>query len=117
MNVLVDALYINPTLSLMQVPKHWNIELVIEYSKNKFACELLNGLVHDDAYKVLNDVIYYKDRIFLVPKSNLNKKILEADHDAPLAGHLGFLKTYKKVREWFSWKGLKNILLGHNVRE
>ena len=34
-------------------------------------------------------------------------KILRATHDAPLAGHPRYLKTYKQVREQFSWKGLK----------
>ena len=41
----------------------------------------------------------------------LKRKILEAAHDAPVAGHPGFLKTYWKVREIFTWKGLKDDVL------
>ena len=37
-------------------------------------------------------------------------------HDAPLAGHPGFFKTYRQIRERFSWKGLKDDVLQH-VRE
>jgi hypothetical protein len=88
----------------------------VEYSKNKFACELMDHSVQDDRYKVVDDIIYYKDRIYLVPESTLKEKIMEAMHDAPLAGHLGYFKTYRKIRERFTWKGLKDDVLKH-VRE
>jgi hypothetical protein len=52
----------------------------------------------------------------LVPESGLKKKIMQASHDSPLAGHQGFLKTYRQIRERFSWKGLKDDVLKH-VRE
>ena len=65
---------------------------MVEYSKDKFACELLDGQIQDDRYRVIDDIIYYKNKIFLVPESSLKKKILQASHDSPLAGHQGFLK-------------------------
>ena len=49
---------------------------MVEYSKDKFACELLDGQIQDDRYWVIDDIIYYKNKIFLVPKSSLKKKIL-----------------------------------------
>ena len=76
----------------------------------------MDGHIHDDRYKVVNDIIYYKDRIYLVPESKLKQKILKHMHDSPLAGHLGFLKTYRSMRERFSWKGLKGDVLQY-VRE
>jgi hypothetical protein len=45
--------------------------------------------------------------------SSLKKKILAAVHDSPLAGHQGFFKTYRQVRERFSWKGLKKDVMRH----
>jgi hypothetical protein len=48
----------------------------VGYSKNKFTCELLNGLVQDDKYSIVDDIIYYKGGIYLVPESGLKKKIL-----------------------------------------
>jgi hypothetical protein len=47
----------------------------------------------------------------LVPDSGLKKKILATIHDSPLAGHHGFFKTYKQIRERFSWKGLKQDVM------
>ena len=65
---------------------------------------------------MINDVIYYKDRIYLVPESKLKEQITQAAHDSPLAGHPGYLKTYRAIRERFSWKGLEDEVLRH-VRE
>ena len=58
MNVVASALSRNPTISLMHVPNDWKSQLATKYSKDKYACEVLDGLVHDDLFKVLNDIIY-----------------------------------------------------------
>eukprot|EP00253_Pinus_taeda_P024182 PITA_24182 len=67
----------------------------------------------DIEYKVVDEIINYRDRIFFTEGSQLKKKILRASHDSPLAGHRGFTKTYKAIRERFSWKGLKEDVLQH----
>jgi hypothetical protein len=53
-------------------------------------------------YRVLDDVIFYKDRIYFVPESTLKEKILKANHNSPLAGHQGYFKMYGQIRERFS---------------
>jgi hypothetical protein len=116
-NVVADTLSRRPaTFSMMEISTDWKSILLVEYSKNTFACELMEGIIQDDRYKVVDDIIYYKDRIYLVPESTLKDKILRAVHDTPLAGHPGYLKTYRQVRERFSWKGLKEDVLQY-VRE
>ena len=76
-NVVTDALSRKPTIcSLEQISADWRAQLLVEYSKNTFACEIMDGHIHDDRYKVVNDIIYYKDQIYLVPESNLKQKIL-----------------------------------------
>eukprot|EP00253_Pinus_taeda_P005619 PITA_05619 len=113
-NVVADALSRRPaTLSLMSLDTDWRTRLLVEYSKDRFACEVLDGQVADDRYKVVDEIIYYRDRIFLTEGSQLKKKILQASHDSPLVGHQGFTKTYRAIRERFSWKGLKEDVLQH----
>jgi hypothetical protein len=113
-NVVADALSrMPPTLSLMDISEDWKSLLLVEYSNNKLACEVFDGQVTDDRYIVVDDAIYYKDRIYLVPGSHIRQKIMQAAHDSPLAGHQGFLKTYKQVRERFTWKNLKGDILKH----
>jgi hypothetical protein len=64
--------------------------------QKKFSCEVLDGQVVDDRYWVLDDVILYKDQIYLVPESTLKGNILKVCHDSPTTGHQGYLKTYRK---------------------
>jgi hypothetical protein len=43
-NIVVDALSRKPTTcSLMEISADWKSHLLVEYSKNKFACELMDG--------------------------------------------------------------------------
>jgi hypothetical protein len=113
-NIVADPLYRRPmTCSLIEISADWKSHLLVEYSKDKFTCEILDGKVHDNRYKVIDDVIFYKDRVYVVPGSGLRKKILTVVHDSPLAGHQGFFKTYTQVRERFSCKGLKHDVMRH----
>jgi hypothetical protein len=98
---------------MMDICTDWKAHLLVEYSKNKFSCEVLDGQVVDDRYRVLGDVIFYKDRIYLVPESTLKGKVLKVCHDSPIVGHHGFFKTYRQIRERFSWKGLKDNVPRH----
>eukprot|EP00253_Pinus_taeda_P031866 PITA_31866 len=82
----------------------------IEYVKGK------KNMVADDRYRVVDEIIYYRDRIFLTEGSQLKKKIPQASHDSPLVGHQGFSKTYRAIRERFSWNGLEEDILQH-IRE
>lgn len=62
---------------------------------------------------MVDDIIFYKDRIYLVPESNLKEKILRTTHDTPLVRHPGYFKTYRQIREKFSWKGLEDVVSRH----
>jgi hypothetical protein len=113
-NAVVDALSRRQEMcSLSEISADWKSELLVEYSKSKFACEVMDNSVQDDRYKVVDDIIYYKDCIYLVLESTLKEKIMKSMHDTPLAGHPGYFKTYKQIRERFSWKGIKDDVLRH----
>jgi hypothetical protein len=86
---------------------------IVYGSHLQFACQLLDEQVQDEDFKVINDLIYYKDRIFLVSGLAFKAKLLQACHDSPMAGHQGINKTYRQVRERFSWKGLKEDVIRH----
>ena len=113
-NVVADALSRRPaTLSLISLDIDWRARLLVEYSKDRFACEILDEQVVDDRFRVIDEIIYYRDWIFLTEGSQLKKNIVHASHDSPLAGHQGFTKTYRAIRERFSWKDLKEDVLQH----
>jgi hypothetical protein len=113
-NIVADALSRRPSVYAMtDISVDWKVHLLVEYSKNHFACQLMDGQIQDDNFRVIDDIIYYKGRIFLVPESTFKAKILQACHDSPMAGHQGIGKTYRQVRERFSWKGLKEDVMSH----
>jgi hypothetical protein len=81
-NIVADALSRRPVAcSLMEISANWKSHLLVVYSKSKFACEVMDGKIQDDRYKVIDDVIFYKDRVYLVLDSGLRKKILTIVHD------------------------------------
>ena len=85
----------------MDIAKNWKDMLLVEYAKDKFACDVLDGIMGDDTYRILNGLIYYKGRIYLVQYSKLKYKVLQEAHDSPLADHPGIFKTYRKIRKMF----------------
>ena len=87
-NVVVDALFRRPSISLMDVVENWRATLEVEYAEDKFSCEIFDWTNHDDRYKVLEVIIYYKDRIYLVPSSSLKEKVLKRAYDSSLECHL-----------------------------
>jgi hypothetical protein len=95
-NAVADALSRRPSIfSMFGMSVDWKEHLIVEYAKDQFACQLLDGKIQDDNFRVINDLIYYKGRIFLVPGSALKAKILHACHNSPVAGHQGISKTYR----------------------
>ena len=74
-NVVANALSRRPSISLMDVVENWKAILEVEYGKGKFSCEIFDGSNHDDRYKVLEGIIYYKYRIYLVHGSSLKDEI------------------------------------------
>jgi hypothetical protein len=95
-NAVADALSRRPSIFAMSgMSVDWKDHLIVEYAKDQFACQLLDGQIQDDNFRVMKDLIYYKRRIFLVPGSSLKAKILHACHNSPIAGHQGISKTYR----------------------
>jgi hypothetical protein len=95
-NVVVDALSRRPSIFAMSgMSVDWKEHLIVEYAKDQFTCQLLDGKIQDDNFRVINDLIYYKGQIFLVPGSALKDKILHACHNSPVAGYKGIGKTYR----------------------
>ncbi|UYV71040.1 hypothetical protein LAZ67_8001511, partial [Cordylochernes scorpioides] len=66
----------------------------------------------ESGYKIIDRILYRKNYdpmgkpwLLVVPKQ-MRVDILSEAHDAPMAGHLGFAKTYDRVRRKYFWPGL-----------
>ena len=54
-----------------------------------------------------NDSLWYKDRLYICKESQLKQKVLLELQTSLIGGHLGFLKTYHRIKKEFFWEGLK----------
>ena len=61
-----------------------------------------------DTFGWRNDSLWYKDHLYTCKNSQLKQNILLELHTSPLGGHLGFLKTYHRVKKEFFWDGVKS---------
>lgn len=67
-------------------------------------------------FKLFHGVLYRQNYhpngrkwVPVVPRT-LRRPILEAYHDAATAGHLGFAKTYERIRSLYFWPGLSTCV-------
>lgn len=64
---------------------------------------------------MVNGILYRKadtsagDRLLVVPKG-MREDVILAAHHAPTAGHMGFKRTFNKVRARYWWRGMKESI-------
>lgn len=61
------------------------MSIIVEYAKDAFATNILEGHLRDDRVRVRKGMILYKNRIYLVSGSKVKENIIVVLHDMPLA--------------------------------
>ena len=65
-----------------------------------------------------NELLFYKGRLYL-GSSNQTLKTLVLQHESPLGGHFGYLKSFHRLKKDFYWYGmgkdLKNLVKEYDV--
>lgn len=105
-----------PNLSELQEEDTYNANLKLALmNRNNTLSAAINRQAKN--YKIIEDVLYKKNpsgrgfpNLLVVPQS-LRNQVLYQFHDDPLQGaHLGFTKTFHKIKDRFFWFGmLKDI--------
>ena len=55
-------------------------------------------------------LLYYEDRVYILPNKKLQEQLLNDNHDVPIARHPGVFKTYKLLNCHYWWPSqLKDI--------
>jgi hypothetical protein len=116
-NGAADALSRRPATEAMlcsvssSVPQ-WLIKVLDSYNQDPQAQKILTELVvqqdNSAPYSIQSGIIRYKGRVWVGNDSHLQHNIIAALHDSPLGGHSGFVVTYQRVKQLFSWKGMKD---------
>ncbi|GFV47652.1 transposon Ty3-I Gag-Pol polyprotein [Trichonephila clavipes] len=111
---------------------HWGPEEVEAFNSLKkapFTSDPVLGMYDERVQKsILMQAVRYRScprRIFdpdgklwlpVIPK-HLRADILRHFHDAPTAGHLGFAKTYDRIRKRFYWPGCTEMSFAARAEE
>jgi hypothetical protein len=70
-NMVAVALSRRPSVYAMtDISVDWKAHLLVEYSKNKFAFEVMDGQVIDDNFRIMDDIIYYKGQFSWFPNQS-----------------------------------------------
>lgn len=80
--------------------------------KKDMFCEIVYYIFKDTKYK---PILITKSRI--IPQTeNEILKILEDNHNSKLAGHSGFIRTYKRIKEHYKWESMKKDIKNYIKR-
>ena len=71
-----------------------------------FIQKLQHDLSSSNTFRWKYDLQWYKDLLYIGNISQLKQKVLFEFHSL-IGGHLGFLKTYHRVKKYLFWDGLK----------
>lgn len=119
-----DTLSRNPVEEETEVPETYlavatSMDLAAEQKKDPELAKMIsnNSTQATNTFKVNNGVLFRKNFdpdgktwLPVIPK-HLRADILRHFHDEPTAGHLGFAKTYDRIRKRFYWPGMyRNVV-------
>ena len=83
----------------------WIDELKASYQSDPTMLSLLQKLqdnpIKPKFFSLHNGLILFKGRVYLSSACGLKPKVLQMVHDSPLGGHLGFLKSYHRLKQDF----------------
>jgi hypothetical protein len=84
----------------------WLDEIRVEYAKDSESNSIINNLDQNPKFEWKNDILWYKNKIYLIPSSKFKMKVLRESHSSPTSRHVDFFKTYYNARQSFYWKGM-----------
>lgn len=116
-NGAADALSRRPSselFSLSSATPQWMLQVMEGYMGDDQARELLVALTvspNDSGHYTVNSgIIRYKGRVWVGNNIHLQQQIMLALHDSPVGGHSGFLVTYRRIKQIFSWPSMKTMV-------
>jgi hypothetical protein len=59
-------------------------------------------------YTWKNEELCYKGHLYLKQQLAFKSRVLSELHSFPIVGHLGFHKTYERIKRLFFWEGVKD---------
>lgn len=96
------ALTVPTVIQLQEIYK----EIAEDVELQRLTTLVKRGELSNPHYRVVDDRLWYKQRLVLPKSSTSIPLILFECHDGKIGGHSGVLKTVKRVQTMFHWEGL-----------
>jgi hypothetical protein len=110
-NRVADALSRHPSppaqpMALSGTIPVWLDKVQEGYNTNPKSQQLITALAADPHaianYTLINGILRYKNRVWIVDNPNLQQTILQALHALAIGGHSEFPITYRKMKQLFA---------------
>lgn len=89
----------------------WVTEVVSSYRDDPMAQDLLAKFALDSTtvpeYSLESSLLRYHNRIWIGSDPELQKRLLTEFHSSAWGGHSGILVTYSRLKQCFTWSGMK----------
>jgi hypothetical protein len=89
----------------------WLLTVQNSYAHDAFAKELITKLSLDPSsvphYTLQDGLLRFKGRVWVGADSQVHNQIISALHCSAIGGHSGVPNTYRRLKNIFSWKGMK----------
>jgi hypothetical protein len=114
-NIATDALsrveHMMAIQAVSSVQPAWIQEVLNSYTTDPNAQQLLQQLAisspDQQGYSLQQGLIWHQGKFWIGSNSALQTKIITACHSSALGGHSGIAVTYARLKQHFSWKGMK----------
>ena len=63
----------------------------------------------------MDEISYYRDRLYIPPQKELKQQILIEAIDIPIASHSDYIKMYATLCKSFWWNGMKQDILSYGT--
>jgi hypothetical protein len=89
----------------------WLDAVLTSYDGDSKAQDLIKRLslssTAEPNYELRNGLIHHKGRLWIGDDKTLQQRIMQQFHSSAVGGHSGFPATYHRIKQLFSWSGLK----------
>jgi hypothetical protein len=126
-NVVVDALSKRPLANAISCIKNSLIDEIKVHYVNDDVLRIPYEFLSKEArtseeiekfksYGLKDPVLYYNSRVCIPNFKEYRLNIMHDCHDIPIAGHLGFHKTYMAIKRHYYWQGMKSDIKNYVER-
>jgi hypothetical protein len=110
-DALYKATHSSELMAISTVVPSWISQVLQSYENDTKCSEMVTKLNVDPLalplVTLINGLLRYKGRLFIVSSGNMRTQLLHSFHNSPLGGHSSERATYQRLKLHFHWTVMK----------